>query len=89
MNSLAMCLPAVFLVFAAYSGCNVTYTVAFLALAGGMNGMHYSGQSTLLHYFMALPFSMPVLTSRYCGLNLKGHCLWATGVMQIITTGGP
>ena len=63
MNSLAMCLPAVFLVFAAYSGCNVTYTVAFLALAGGMNGMHYSGQSTLLHHFMALPFSMPVLTS--------------------------
>jgi hypothetical protein len=43
MNSLAMCLPALFLVFAAYSGCNVTYTVVFLALAGGMNGMHYSG----------------------------------------------
>jgi hypothetical protein len=44
MNSLAMCLPALFLVFAAYSGCDVNYTVAFLALAGGMNGMHYSGQ---------------------------------------------
>lgn len=42
-NSLGFCLPAVFLILAGYSGCDVDSTVAFLALAGGTNALHYSG----------------------------------------------
>jgi len=42
-NSLALCLPALFLILAGYSGCNVVATVIFLSLAGGTNGAQYSG----------------------------------------------
>eukprot|EP00088_Acartia_fossae_P010328 TRINITY_DN15141_c0_g1_i3.p1 TRINITY_DN15141_c0_g1~~TRINITY_DN15141_c0_g1_i3.p1 ORF type:complete len:555 (+),score=53.77 TRINITY_DN15141_c0_g1_i3:130-1794(+) len=42
-NSLGFCLPAVFLVLAGYSGCDVDSTIVFLALAGGTNSLHYSG----------------------------------------------
>ena len=43
INSVSFLLPGLFLVLAGYSGCNVKWTIAFLALAGGTNGGHYSG----------------------------------------------
>jgi len=70
-NSLGFCLPAVFLVLAGYSGCNVTSTIAFLALAGGTNAFHYSGLMST-HLDMAPNFAGTLLGITNGFANIMG-----------------
>lgn len=84
-NSLGFCLPALFLVLAGYSGCDVTSTVAFLTLAGGTNSMQFSGfmsthldmspnyAGTLLGITNGFANIMGFLAPGFTGFLINGH----------------
>jgi len=70
-NSLGFCLPAIFLVLAGYSGCDVDSTIAFLALAGGLNAFQYAGFMST-HLDMSPNFAGTLLGITNAFANLTG-----------------
>jgi len=72
-NSIAIYLPAVFLVLAGYSGCDSSLTIGLLCLAVGVNGCHYAG-------FMCVHIDM---ASNYAG-TLLGITNGAANIMGFV-----
>lgn len=70
-NSLAIYLPALFLVMAGYSGCNSTLTIALLCLAVGTNGANYAG-FMCVHIDMASNYAGTLLGITNCAANIMG-----------------
>ena len=70
-NSLAIYLPAIFIVFAGYSGCDYILTIALLCLAVGSNGCHYAG-FMCVHIDMASNYAGALLGITNCAANFMG-----------------
>jgi len=70
-NSLAIYLPAVFIVLAGYSGCDYLLTIALLCLAVGSNGCHYAG-FMCVHIDMASNYAGTLLGITNCAANFMG-----------------
>lgn len=70
-NSIAIYLPALFLVLAGYSGCNSSLTIALLCLAVGVNGCHYAG-FMCVHIDMAHNYAGTLLGITNCAANIMG-----------------
>jgi len=70
-NSLAIYLPAVFLVLAGYSGCNYILTITLLCLAVGTNGCHYAG-FMCVHIDIASNYAGTLLGITNCAANIMG-----------------
>jgi len=70
-NSLAIYLPALFLVLAGYSGCDYTLTIALLCLAVGTNGAHYAG-FMCVHIDIASNYAGTLLGLTNCAANIMG-----------------
>ena len=70
-NSLAIYLPAGFIVLAGYSGCDYLLTIALLCLAVGSNGCHYAG-FMCVHIDMASNYAGTLLGITNCAANFMG-----------------
>ena len=70
-NSLAIYLPALFIVLAGYSGCDYMLTIALLCLAVGCNGCHYAG-FMCVHIDMASNYAGTLLGITNCAANFMG-----------------
>ena len=69
-NSLAIYLPALFIVLAGYSGCDYMLTIALLCLAVGSNGCHYAG-FMCVHIDMASNYAGTLLGITNCAANFS------------------
>ena len=70
-NSLAIYLPAVFIVLAGYSGCDYVVTIVLLCLAVGCNGCHYAG-FMCVHIDIASNYAGTLLGITNCAANFMG-----------------
>merc|ERR1719232_2167651 len=70
-NSLALYIPAIFIVLAGYSGCDYVLTIALLCLAVGSNGCHYAG-FMCVHIDMASNYAGTLLGITNCAANFMG-----------------